>query len=146
MYSIINYEKEIARRRWTLLIVSRTRLRIVYDKKNSKLRPAKTVPNCHMSMPQQSLRATVRSQSKTCTQNAFPLFPLFRNSQPPGKIVQKTDFRNLCVLNRVSSWYLNKGRPTWWHLLYYINLLLNMFQMLIHPSSGACDYLLRHTQ
>jgi len=39
--------------------------------------------------------------------------------------------------------YLNKGRPTWWHLLYYVNLLLNMFQMLVHPSSGACDYLLR---
>ena len=38
--------------------------------------------------------------------------------------------------------FLNKGRPTWWHLLYYVNLLLNMFQMLIHPSSGACDYLL----
>ena len=28
--------------------------------------------------------------------------------------------------------HLNKGRPTWWHLLYYVNLLLNMFQMLIH--------------
>jgi len=36
---------------------------------------------------------------------------------------------------------LNKGRPTWWHLLYYVNLLLNMFRMLIHPSSGACDWL-----
>ena len=30
-----------------------------------------------------------------------------------------------------------KGRPTWWHLLYYVNLLLNMFRMLIHPSSGV---------
>ena len=40
--------------------------------------------------------------------------------------------------------YLNKGRPTWWHLLYYVNLLLNMFRMLIHPSSGACDYLVRY--
>ena len=40
--------------------------------------------------------------------------------------------------------FLNKGRPTWWHLLYYVNLLLNMFQMLIHPSSGACDYLVRY--
>ena len=36
---------------------------------------------------------------------------------------------------------LNKGRATWWHLLYYVNLLLNMFRMLIHPSSGTCDYL-----
>jgi len=36
---------------------------------------------------------------------------------------------------------LNKGRPPWYHLFYYVNLLLNMFRMLIHPSSGACDYL-----
>jgi len=46
----------------------------------------------------------------------------------------------LCVLDRASSWYLNKGWPTRWHLLYY--LLLNMFQTLICPSSGACDYFL----
>jgi len=39
---------------------------------------------------------------------------------------------------------LNKVRPTWWHLLYYVNLLLKIFQMLIHPSSGACDYLVRY--
>jgi len=52
--------------------------------------------------------------------------------------------RILCVLDRASSWYLNKGRPTRWHLLYYVNLLLNMFQILIHPSSGACDYLVRY--
>jgi len=50
-------------------------------------------------------------------------------------------FKILCVLDRASSWYLNKGWPTWWHLLYY--LLLNMFQTLIRPSSWACDYLLR---
>jgi len=37
--------------------------------------------------------------------------------------------------------YLNKGWPARWHLLYY--LLLNMFQTLIRPSSGACDYMLR---
>ena len=36
--------------------------------------------------------------------------------------------------------YLNKGLPTRWHLLYYI--LLNMFQTLIRPSSGASEYLL----
>ena len=47
----------------------------------------------------------------------------------------------LCVLDRASPWYLNKGWPTRWHLLYY--LLLNMFQTLIRPSSGAIDYLLR---
>ena len=35
---------------------------------------------------------------------------------------------------------LNKGWPTRWHLLYYI--LLNMFQTLIRPSSGASEYLL----
>ena len=45
----------------------------------------------------------------------------------------------LCVLDRASSWYLNKGWPTTLHLLYYI--LLNMFQTLIHPSSGASKYL-----
>jgi len=47
----------------------------------------------------------------------------------------------LCVLDRASSWYLNKVRPIWCHLFYYVNLLLNIFWMLIHPSSGACDYL-----
>ena len=36
--------------------------------------------------------------------------------------------------------YLNKGWPTRWHLLHYI--LLNMFQTLIRPSSGAGEYLL----
>ena len=36
-------------------------------------------------------------------------------------------------MDRASSWYLNKGRPTRWHLLYY--LLLNMFQTLIRPPS-----------
>ena len=35
---------------------------------------------------------------------------------------------------------LNKGWPTRWHLLYYI--LLNMFQTLIRPFSGASEYLL----
>ena len=35
---------------------------------------------------------------------------------------------------------LNKCRPTWLHLLYYVNLLLNMFRTLIYPSSGACDF------
>ena len=38
-------------------------------------------------------------------------------------------------------WHLNKDWPTRWHLLYY--LLLNMFQTLIRPSSGASEYLLR---
>jgi len=50
----------------------------------------------------------------------------------------------LCVLDRASYWYLNKGRKSWCQLLYYVNLLLNMFQMLIHPSSGACDCLVRY--
>jgi len=45
----------------------------------------------------------------------------------------------ICVLDRASSWYLNKGWPIRWHLLYYI--LLNMFQTLIRPSSGASEYL-----
>jgi len=53
---------------------------------------------------------------------------------------QNAIYTILCVLDRPSSWYLNEGWPTRWHLLYY--LLLNMFQTLIRPSSGACDYLL----
>ena len=55
-------------------------------------------------------------------------------------IVAKMAERILCVLDRASSWYLNKGWPSRWHLLYYI--LLNMFQTLIRPSSGASEYLL----
>ena len=40
----------------------------------------------------------------------------------------------LCVLDRASSWYLNKGRPNWWHLLYYVNLLLNSQSRYITPT------------
>ena len=54
----------------------------------------------------------------------------------------KTFLLILCVLDRASYWYLNKGWPNRWHLLYY--LLLNMFQTLIRPSPGACDYLVRY--
>ena len=36
--------------------------------------------------------------------------------------------------------FLNKDRPTLCHLLFHY-LLLNMFRMLVHPSSGACDLL-----
>ena len=55
--------------------------------------------------------------------------------------INTTDIKTcLCVLNRASSWYLNKGWPTRWHLLYYI--LLNMFQTLIRPFSGASEFLL----
>jgi len=48
----------------------------------------------------------------------------------------------LLVLNFIQMrlMNLNKGWPTRWHLLYYI--LLNMFQTLIHPSSGGSEYLL----
>jgi len=51
--------------------------------------------------------------------------------------------RYISVKNSQHPFCVNKGRPTRGHLLYYVNLLLNMFQMLIHPSSRACDYLLR---
>jgi len=54
--------------------------------------------------------------------------------------IMKHTLNILCVLDRASSWYLNKGWPTRWHLLYYI--LLNVFQTLIRPSSGASEYLL----
>jgi len=37
--------------------------------------------------------------------------------------------------------YLKNKRPTWCHLLFYfISYMLNMFQTLIYPLSGACDY------
>jgi hypothetical protein len=29
--------------------------------------------------------------------------------------INQTDHRNFCVLDRASSWYLNKGWPTRWH-------------------------------
>jgi len=61
-------------------------------------------------------------------------------SVPHNDVVQSTCEGILCVLDRASSWYLNKSRPTRWHSLYYP--LLNMFQT-IRPSSGACDCLLR---
>jgi len=36
---------------------------------------------------------------------------------------------------------LKNKRPTWCHLLFYFtSYVLNMFRLLIYPSSGACDY------
>ena len=61
-----------------------------------------------------------------CRQNRLQLMYVYASSRKLG----------------FNSWVsLNKGWPTRWHLLYYI--LLKMFQTLIRPSSGACDYLLR---
>jgi len=42
------------------------------------------------------------------------------------------------ALDRASSWYLNKGRPAWWHLLYYVNVLLNMFRKMDVLTSETC--------
>ena len=37
--------------------------------------------------------------------------------------------------------HLKNKRSTWCHLLFYFtSYVLNMFQTLIYPSSGACDY------
>ena len=49
---------------------------------------------------------------------------------------------NWRLWREINLWilFLNKGWPARWHLLYY--LLLNMFQTLIRPSSGASEYLL----
>ena len=69
------------------------------------------------------------------------LWKTWNRQQQPCLCSPWNERRILCVLDRASSWYLNKGRPTWCHLLYYVNLLLNMFRMLIHPSLGACDNL-----
>jgi len=42
----------------------------------------------------------------------------------------------LCIL-----WWLKNKRPTWCHLLFHFtSCVLNTFQKLIYPSSGACDY------
>ena len=36
---------------------------------------------------------------------------------------------------------LKNKRPTWCHLLFYFtSYVLNMFRILIYPSSGVCDY------
>jgi len=36
---------------------------------------------------------------------------------------------------------VEEKRPTWYHLLFYLtSYVLNMFQTLIYPSSGACYY------
>jgi len=41
----------------------------------------------------------------------------------------------------VLTWQLKNNRPTCCHLLFYFtSYVLNMFQTLIYPSSGACDY------
>ena len=50
-------------------------------------------------------------------------------------------FFYLCLLDCASLWSLKDKRPTWCHLLFYFNsYVINMFQTLIYPSSGACDY------
>jgi len=47
----------------------------------------------------------------------------------------------LCLLDHASLWQLKNKRPTWCNLLFYFtSYVLNMFQTLIYPSSGACDY------
>jgi len=50
------------------------------------------------------------------------------------------DILILCwVANTLISQLKNK-RPTWCHLLFYFtSYVLNMFRILIYPSSGACD-------
>jgi len=46
----------------------------------------------------------------------------------------------LCLLDLASLWLLTNKRSTWCHLLFYFtSYVLNMFQTLIYPSSGACD-------
>ena len=74
-----------------------------------------------------------------CVQNDPPPLKTF-NFQEKTHKYRVYGLWILCVLDRASSWYLNKGWPTRWHLLYYI--FLNMFHALIRPSSGASEYLL----
>ena len=55
-------------------------------------------------------------------------------------VVVRHPSTGLTFLNSEHSPLLNKKRPTWCHLLFLFRyLMLNMFRMLIHPSSGACD-------
>jgi len=54
-----------------------------------------------------------------------------------------------CSYSFVYSWWvrltpetcrMKNKRPTWCHLLFYFTFyVLNMFRILIYPSSGACD-------
>jgi len=54
------------------------------------------------------------------------------------KLCRKIQF--LACIAQTSSVLKNK-RPTWCHLLFYFtSYVLNMFQTLMYPSSGACDY------
>jgi len=58
------------------------------------------------------------------------------------KIETRVLYYAYCTVHHLDIWI--KVDQLCWHLLYYVNLLLNMFRMLIHPSSGVCDYLMRY--
>jgi hypothetical protein len=53
--------------------------------------------------------------------------------------ISPTIFRSISIK-------LKNKRPTWRHLqFYFTSYVLNMFQTLIYPSSGACDYSVEFT-
>ena len=80
----------------------------------------------------------------------IPHLPKYKPSEKNGQIrwmfLCLSQLAEWSKLHRCCNNYtcLNKSRPTRWHLLYYVNLLLSMFRMLIHPSSEACDYVVRY--
>jgi len=107
---------------------------------------------CHLFNPSFPLPQFVWLQATLCRPTHYAItdaniaafvLPL-KNIRVPRQREWKTGWQpSVFCWHEFICIYLNKGRPTWWHLLYYVNLLLNMFQMLIHPSSGACDCLVR---
>jgi len=57
-----------------------------------------------------------------------------------GNISRDAVIEDGCLDKRNVKSGLNKERPTWWNFaLLFHYLMLNMFRMLTHPSSGACD-------
>jgi len=90
--------------------------------------------------------SSTKNSNDACS-GSYTVLPQMGKGFTANKVAWNLDTTNiliLCILDSASSWYLNKGRPIWWHLFYYVNLPLNMFWMLIHPFSGVCDYLVRY--
>ena len=73
--------------------------------------------------------------------------PTFRNTVCSIFIGLLRWNRLLCVLDRASSWYLNKGWPTRWHCLYYWVVVQPSLGYHITTSSGsACSRIPHHQQ
>jgi len=71
----------------------------------------------------------------------FILFKILWNLNFVLTFSKNTQMSDLMKLRPVGSWWdlLNKDRPTWCHFALFHYSMLNIFQMLVHPSSEACD-------